>query len=168
MEITANTPVEEVEKIGKTCKLCGHCCKYGAGFAQSDELKKIAKHLKITEDELKTKYFDQKNIFNKLVYQPKIQKKDEMPFGPCIFLKEDRCEIHEVKPLHCRVGNCSTEGESLSEWYTINYLVNKTDQESIREWNTRLKVKPTIKGGSAKELVNDDEKLKKILNYGFL
>ena len=163
--ITKNTSESEVLKLGKICKQCGKCCSFNAGFAQIDELKKIADHLKISEEKLKEKYFDKANVFNKEVYRPKLSKKDGMPFGPCIFLENNACSIHEVKPLHCRVGNCSKDGEALSEWYSVNYLVDAKDSESIRQWALRIKLKPTIKGGTPLEIVGDKKKLQEILEY---
>lgn len=162
--IHANTSQEDVERIGAECDKCGHCCKYGAGFAQSNELKKIAKHLDIDEEKLKKEYFNEANVFNKRVYKPNIKKTDGMPFGPCIFLKNNVCKIHEVKPLHCRVGNCKNSGEELSEWYAINHLVDKENDDSLREWSVRTELKPTIKGGKVEELIGE-EKAKKILRY---
>lgn len=165
MEITRNTKKEVALKLGKKCKRCGKCCSFGAGFAQIDELSKIAEFLKISEDKLKKNYFDEKNIFNKKVYEPKLNKKDKMPFGSCIFMKENMCTIQDVKPLHCRVGNCNKYGEDMSEWYTVNYLVDINSPESIRQWKARVDLKPTIKGASPLELVGNKEKLKEIIEY---
>jgi Fe-S-cluster containining protein len=165
MEITKSTKKEDILKLGKECKKCGKCCSFGAGFAQNDELSKIAKHLKISTEKLKKEYFDEKNVFNKKVYEPKLKKEDGMPFGPCVFMKNRICTIHEVKPFHCRVGNCNKFGEKISEWYTVNYLVNKDDPESIRQWSARVDVKSTIIGATPLEIISDKEKLRKILEY---
>jgi len=164
MIITRNTPKEEVLALGKECKRCGKCCSFGAGFAQFDELPKIADFLKINIDDLKKDYFDEKNIFNKRVYEPKLKKSDGMPFGPCIFMKADICTIHDVKPLHCMVGNCNRYGEDISEWYTVNYLVDIKSPESIRQWKARVDLKPTIKGAAPAEMVGK-KKLKQIIEY---
>lgn len=166
--IHKHTPKDEILKLGKNCRKCGHCCSMGAGFAEDHELDIIAKHLKTTKENLKEKYFDKTQVFNKYVYRPKLTAKDK-PFGPCIFLKDKVCGIHEVKPFHCRVGNCSEEhGNDLSEWYTVNCLVDENDPESIRQWNTRVILKPTIKGAKPIDIVGDRDKLKKILEYEIL
>lgn len=48
----------------------------------------------------------------------------------------------------------------------LNYLVNKDDPESIRQYSTYLKSGgKTIEGGKLEELVPDKEKLKKILSF---
>lgn len=163
MKIIKKTPEKEILLISTSCKQCGKCCTLGVGYAKEEELIKIAEKLKITIQELKEKHFEKHIIFNKIVYKPK-QKKENLPFGPCVFLKENMCEIHEVKPLHCRVGNCNEQGDELTEWYYSNHLVNYNDPQSIREWETRITLKPTIKGGSPKENM-DDKTLKKIVGY---
>jgi len=48
----------------------------------------------------------------------------------------------------------------------LNYLVNKNDPESIRQYAAYLKSGgKTIPGGKLEELIPDKEKLKKILNF---
>lgn len=164
MMIEKDTPKIEVIRLGNACNKCGHCCMMGAGFAQENELYPIAKFLDISIEKLKEKYFEKTKVFNKTIYKPKTIKKNK-PYGRCIFLKEKECKIHDVKPLHCRVGNCSEHGESLSEWYTSNYLVDPKDPESIRQWALRVNLKPTIKGASPIEIVGDEKLLKDILDY---
>lgn len=163
--IKKDTSKKYILTLGKPCKKCGRCCSFDAGFAQENELPKIAEYLKISVDKLKKEYFDKKNVFNKEVYKPKLKKSKDMPFGPCIFMKNSTCTIHKVKPLHCRVGNCGKHGEEISEWYTVNYLVDKKSPESIRQWAIRVSVKKTIKGATPLEIIGDKERLRKILEY---
>lgn len=163
--ITKNTPKEEALTLGENCNKCGKCCSYGAGFAQGNELQKIADHKKISIEKLKDEYFDKANVFNKELFRPKLMKKEPLPFGPCIFLKDNKCEIHEVKPMHCRVGKCGEHGEELSEWYTSNFLVDPKNAESIRQWALRTTLKPSIPGATPVELVGDEKTLKEILEY---
>ena len=164
MKIKKGTSLKKIKKLGEMCNKCGHCCSMGSGFAQKDELEKIADHLKITIKDLHEKYFEKIEIFNKIVYRPK-QKKGKKPFGPCVFLKDKGCVIHEIKPIHCQVGNCNQYGNELSEWYSVNYLVDKDDPESIRQWSLRVKLKSTIEGGKPLDLVDDKNILKEILEY---
>ena len=92
-----------------------------------------------------------------------------MPYGECVFHdKKQGCTIHEVKPLHCKVGSCNDHGEAIHLWFTINYFVNKNDPESVRQWATYLKTHPTIPGGELEDLVPDKEMLSKILSYEIL
>ncbi len=165
MAITKNTPVKEILAIGSVCSKCGHCCSFGSGFTLEEELRAIAKHLKIDKEKLKKDFFVEKNVFETIVHTPKLKTKDGMPFGNCIFLENKRCKIHEVKPLHCRVGNCNGDGEKISEWYTVNYLVDKKNPKSIRQWNIRVEVKPAILDGAKPEEIVGKKKLKEILDY---
>jgi len=163
--ITKNTPLKEVLKLGKECKKCGHCCKYGSGFLVDPNEKKIANLLGITEKKLKEKYLEEVEKFNTKRLRPKLIKKGK-PYGSCIFLEKNECKIHEVKPLQCRIGNCSKDGEKLSIWFTLNYFVNKQDPESIRQFNAYLKSGgKTLEGGSLNDFIPDEKELKKILSF---
>jgi Fe-S-cluster containining protein len=104
-------------------------------------------------------------LFNTNLSRPKIKKEDK-PYGECIFLQNKKCTIQKVKPLQCRVGNCNEHGERLSKWFMLNYLVNKDDPESIRQYAAYLSSGgKTIEGGKLEEIIPDKEKLKKILNF---
>ena len=83
----------------------------------------------------------------------------------CIFYTADGCRIQPVKPLECKVGNCNQYGEQLSIWFALNYFVNKSDPESIRQYAIYLKTHNTIPGGRLEELVPDKEELKEILEF---
>ncbi|MBW3003112.1 YkgJ family cysteine cluster protein [Candidatus Woesearchaeota archaeon] len=159
--ITKNTPLSEVLKLAKDCKRCGRCCTYGSGFLVGGDVQKIAAFLQITEKELIENYLEEAEMFNTKMLRPKFDK----PYGTCIFLKDDDCTIHQVKPLHCRVGSpCSGYGEELSEWFKLNFCVNPSDAESIRQWALYLENNKTIPGGELLDLV-DGERLKKILRF---
>lgn len=168
-KITTKTTLKTALKLGEECKLSGHCCKFGSGFVLEDEIKDLAKYFKLSEEGFKKKYLDEKESFNtkhfKLKTKKEIINKKMMPFGKCIFLKDNLCSIHKVKPLHCRIGNCSRHGEKLSIWFFLKYFVNNEDPESIRQWAIYLKTHPTIPGGNLDELVPDKNQLEKILNY---
>lgn len=117
------------------------------------------------EREVKEKYLEEKGLFNTKLLRPKL-KTTNKPYGECIFLENKRCKIHKVKPLQCKVGNCGRDGEMLSIWFMLNYLVNKDDPESIRQYADYLKSGgKIIPGGKLEELVPDKEKLKEILNF---
>jgi len=168
MLISKKTPKEIVLKLGKECKKCGNCCKYTSGFLVDDDILKIARFLRTTTDELKEKYLEEHEKFNTKILRPKLIK-GTRPYGKCIFYNEQvGCTIHEVKPLHCKIGNCNTYGDDLNQWFMLNYFVNPDDPESIRQWKIFLTQNKPIPGGSLNELVPDENKLKKILNYEIL
>jgi Fe-S-cluster containining protein len=161
--ITKNTPLNEILKIGSVCQRRNHCCKFGSGFLVGDDLKNIAESLGITEEWVKKKYLEEKELYNKKLLRPKLKSKK--PYGKCIFFK-DGCSIHQVKPLQCRVGNCNEQGQELSVWFMLNYVVDKNDPESIRQYASYLKSGgKVISGGKLEDLVPDKEELKKILNF---
>lgn len=168
MNISVKTPKSEILKLAGDCGKCGSCCKYSSGYLVDDDSNKIAKFLGISEKELKEKYLEEGEKFNTKLMRPKIIKKDK-PYGECVFHdKKQGCTINEVKPLHCKVGNCNEHGEDIHNWFTLNYFVNKYDPESIRQWAVHLKTHPTIVGGQLEELVPDKKLLNKILNFEIL
>ena len=162
------SPLKEIIELGKKCDKSGHCCSFGGGFILEHELDDLSRNLKMSKDELIKNYLDEKISFNTKHYKFK-SKKTSKPFGPCIFLDNNLCKIHQFKPLHCKVGNCCKKyGEKLSLWFALNHFVNPNDPDSIRQWAIYLKTHPTIPGGELKDLVNDEEKLNKILNHDVL
>ena len=153
--ITKKTPLKKILELGKECEQCGHCCSHGTGFVLKKEAKKYPK-----------RYLEETEVFNTKVFKFKTTGK---PFGACVFLKGNKCSIHKKKPLHCRVGTCGECGEEISVWFALNYLVNATDPESIRQWKLYLDSGgKNIPGGELNELVPDKKLLKKILEYDIL
>ena len=168
MQITRQAKLSDVLKLGQKCSQNNNCCRHGSGCLIGEDKKKISKFLGITEEKLIREYLDEKELFNTKVLKPKLKSK-EKPYGECIFFDGKGCSIHDVKPLQCRVGNCGENGEGLSIWFMLNYLVNKDDPESIRPYHTYLKSGgKAIKGGKLQELVPDKEKLKQILSFEIL
>ena len=172
-EITKGTPKEVVLRIaaedlnhGKECSNCNsHCCRFTGGMFTSEEINHAAKNLGMSRKEFIDKCMEETERFNTKTFIAKQRKRKGKPYGSCIFLKENRCSIHDFKPLHCRAGSCMEHGEKISIWYALNHHVNPADPESIRQWASYLKSHPAIKGGRLKELVKDNKKLRKMLNY---
>ena len=172
--ITKDTPESHAIQYGKCptgrdCPTCQSFCRQGAGYLAEKDFARIAKHLGITETKLKMDYLESKVLFNKRMWQPKLLKKDDSHHhGQCIFFNEhEKCTIHGVKPLHCKVSTCSEYGDQMHEWFVLNHIIDADDPVAIREWAQKLKVKPTIHGGELHELV-DEGKLKKMLSYDML
>jgi len=162
--ITKETTKEAVLNLASECSKCGSCCKYGSGFILQEEIKRIAEFLNIPEEKFKENYLEEHLLFNRKVYKFKT-KKSKKPYGECIFLKNNLCQIHDVKPLNCKVASCNEFGEELNEWFIVNYLIDSEDPVAIRAWASRLESKPTIPGGELLDLVPNPQKLNKILNY---
>jgi Fe-S-cluster containining protein len=174
--LTKKTPLSYVEKLLDDCNKCGHCCSYSSGFFLDEDIKKISNKIGMKKNDFIEKFLEEKEIFNTKVHQSKIIKENEKSkkntkhYGKCIFLDEHKeCSIHDVKPLHCRIATgCKTIGEQIHVWFLLNYLVNSNNPESIRQWAKYLEVNKTIPGGKLIELVEDKEKLSKMLNYELL
>ena len=151
--IRKETKKEEILKIAD-CRRCGHCCRYGSGFLGPDDASSIAEFLGVTEEKLRRDYLEEVDIFNTPMLRP---KKEGTPYGRCIFLEDNLCSIHDVKPLQCRIGTCEEKGHDIMEWFYLNYCVKPFDRASISQWKERLKSNPTIPGGKVEELVPDEK-----------
>jgi hypothetical protein len=159
--IRKDVKLKDVLQISEQCNRCGSCCKYGTGFLVGDDLKNIAKELKMNEEEVKEKYIEETEQFNRKLLRPKTKKK---PFGECVFLNGDRCSIQNVKPLHCRIGNCCSE--ELSAWFLLNYILDIKDPEAVRQYKIYLESGgKLIEGGRLSDLIPDEKELNKIINF---
>lgn len=152
MQITKDTSKEEILKLGEECNKCGHCCSHGTGFLIKEDYEKLAKHLNITVEELKEKHLEKRTLFGKEMHRPKTKTK---PFGKCIFLNNETklCTVHEVKPFQCKIGTCDKKtSNDIQEWFYLNFCIDPYDENSLKEWETRLTIKETIPGGKTQEL----------------
>ncbi len=163
MIITTKTPKKKVIELGSTCDRSNHCCKFTTGFLVEDDLLNIAEFLNLTPKQVKENYLDKQRIFHREFLRPRTIKKDK-PYGRCVFLKEEGCSIHPVKPLHCKVATCRPYGEELLQWFYVNYLVDKNDPESVRQYANYIKFKDPIPGADLHELLSK-ELLEKYLDY---
>jgi Fe-S-cluster containining protein len=79
------------------CTGCGKCCTGSPGYVwvTKEEMLSIAEFLDISIDLFVRKYVRQKDNRYSL-----IEKRHEN--FDCIFLKEKKCLIYEVRPLQCR------------------------------------------------------------------
>lgn len=103
----------------------------GSGFLAGDDKKAIAKHLKISVEELEQTHLEKVDMNGVEAWRPKFQK----PFGPCTFYKENiHCTIHPVKPELCRLANC--KHDATQEFYKKHY--HKKQDEM---WNIIDKIK---------------------------
>ncbi|MBT7902994.1 YkgJ family cysteine cluster protein [Candidatus Woesearchaeota archaeon] len=167
-KITKNTPQEYIEEINTVCKKCGNCCSQGSGFVLKKEVDKIAKHLELSEEEVKTKFLTEVEFFNTKQFRLKmnIPKDSIRPHGNCVFLRADHCSIQDAKPLHCRISNCNEFGDEVQTWFLVNFFLNPNDPESIRQYSSFLKTGGRLlKGAELEKLVPDKETLKKILDF---
>ena len=77
------------------CARCNECCKQdGFVYLWNDESEKIASYLKLEPFEFVNQYCD-------LVDRTRLVLKKH-PNEHCIFLTEEGCQIHDVKPQQCK------------------------------------------------------------------
>lgn len=168
MGIKRDTVLKDILELGKIeCGDCDHCCRFGGGYLLPEEIKEISKKLKLSEEEFKKNYLEEAEKFNTKLFRFK-SIKIKNNYGPCIFLENKKCVINDAKPLYCRIGTCSENGEAIVKWFDVNFCVNANDPESVRQYASFLKSGNAIEGGELKELVKNEEKLKKILGYSIL
>lgn len=130
------------------------------------EAPRIAAFLNIPKEKFIKEFLEELEVFHTTLYKIKPVKKKEKVYGKCMFLENNLCKIHEIKPLHCRIGNCSEHGEELHVWFLLNYCLNIYDPESIRQYNSYVKTGgKIIPGGEIEELFPDKELLERVLSY---
>lgn len=166
MKITKDTPEYEIRKLGEKCDQCGKCCSFGSGFMLESEIPRIANFLNIPKDEFIKDFLEETEIFHTKIFKIRPYKPKDKPYGPCMLLDDDKCKIHDVKPLHCSIGNCTEHGDDLHTWFILNYCLNIYDPESVRQYASYLETGGRIlEGAELDKLFPNKEKLKRILDY---
>ncbi|MEM4397905.1 MAG: YkgJ family cysteine cluster protein [Candidatus Woesearchaeota archaeon] len=168
MEITYNTPLNEILKLTHPCRCtrCENPCKFGSGVLADGEYEKIRDYLKLNDEEAK-KYFEEITKFNTKRLRPRILRKNNLPYGRCIFYDEKiGCKIHPVKPLECKIAmGCKEYGEDLIMWFHIKHFLNQNDIESLREYKNYIESGGKILPGAEIENFLDEKRKKIIENY---
>jgi len=72
--ITKTTPLKEVLELAAPCQCssCSHGCKFGSGALAGEDSNNISKFLKISEEELKNNFLEEKELFNKKILKPRL------------------------------------------------------------------------------------------------
>ena len=78
------------------CTGCGGCCTGPDGyvFLGESDLKSLAKHFDLSNDQFCKKYTR--------VVEGKLALIDKNSLGDCIFLKDNRCSVYDARPVQCR------------------------------------------------------------------
>ncbi len=149
------------------CNACENSCNYGSGALANGDLQKIAAHLGMTEDAAKEKYFEEIERFATKRLRPKLERKDGMPYGKCIFYdKKKGCTIHEVKPLECKISmGCKDYGDELIAWFHINHFLDKNNPESLRQFKSYLESGGKTVSGAEDKDIFDDATLEKLSEF---
>ena len=74
------------------CKTCANCCKEKSPIVLEKEILSISDRLKISKEEFINKYLENTEESNDFM----ISKR------PCPFLKNNECEIYDIRPEDCR------------------------------------------------------------------
>ena len=84
------------------CAQCGNCCR-GEGYVRitAAESEKIAQHLGLTIAEFADMYTRQPEISSQSGHGDLWLLDKPGPEMECIFLEDNRCRIHEAKPVQC-------------------------------------------------------------------
>ena len=97
------------------CCKCANCCKSFSVFLDNDDVKRIAAHLGLSENDFVAKY---------LIEAEPAESDEEMPYKfkdkPCSFLCDDgRCQIQDCKPGVCSGFPFTDQPDRLSSMYSI-------------------------------------------------
>lgn len=123
---------QEILKLGSTCSQSNHCCRYGSGFVLDNDMDKLSAFLHTDRETLKQHCLEPVEAFGKDLLRTKLIRTSENPYGTCLFFHAEKgCTVHEAKPLHCRIGNCSEQGQTLSQWYFDHYVIDRFNSESL-------------------------------------
>jgi hypothetical protein len=75
------------------CQQCGDCCAGRGGiFVRPEEVAEMAAFLKMDEPEFSHRYLEPSSLGTRLAIKD----------GVCVFLDDNRCRVHAVKPFICR------------------------------------------------------------------
>ena len=79
-----------------TCQKCGACCTGDPGIVQLtvNEAQKIAAFLEKEIDEMVGEEL--------VVYKNGYRLYEDSESGACVFLKEGKCHIYELRPMQCK------------------------------------------------------------------
>jgi hypothetical protein len=165
--IHAKSSAEEVIKLTHPCRCdaCENSCNFGSGAFADGEVEKLAAFLGISPEKTKEKFLEEIERFGTKRMKPKLEKKENMPYGKCVFYHKDAgCRIHDAKPFECKISmGCKDYGNDLIAWYHINYFLDKKNPESLRQFKSYLESGgKTLPGAEHKDLF--DEKILKKMN----
>ncbi|MEW6658627.1 MAG: YkgJ family cysteine cluster protein [Thermodesulfobacteriota bacterium] len=74
------------------CQQCGDCCAGRGGiFVRPEEVAAMAAFLEMDEGEFSRRYVEPSSLGNRLA----------IAAGVCVFMEDNRCRVHPVKPFIC-------------------------------------------------------------------
>lgn len=100
LKLLPNVPPWYSEGLRFKCTGCGQCCSGGPGYTwvSDEEIERIANHLNLSIEEFGGRYL--RYIDGRYALLEKYQKQSDV--YDCIFLKDKKCTIYEVRPTQCK------------------------------------------------------------------
>ena len=117
--------LKQMTSIECQCERCRDACYHKPGWFAPGEAERVADYLKLPLQEL----FDTKLMVDWLtagedtvgtapvfILSPAVTRSspggefDANPRGRCVFYVDDKCSIHAVKPMECRLWSCQVDG----------------------------------------------------------
>ena len=155
--LTSVIIIEKIlEKYGKYCNNCGKCCKTEPIEIVNYELARITSRLNISKTKYKKKYVTSKHYYGVKVNTIK---------KPCPHLKNNLCEIYDIRPLVCKlyplckfniehpeiscIDICAISRKILKDYSKNIFMLDEEKNELLKAFN----VKPP-KGTHNSVLVN--------------
>ena len=121
-------PLEKIKALGSTCSRSNHCCRFGSGFVIESDIVSLAAFLCIDAQTLQENCLEPVLPSARPLLRTKLVREEGKTYGTCVFFHPRiGCTVHPAKPLHCRIGNCSEQGDALSQWYFANYVGQADD-----------------------------------------
>ncbi|MEI8124617.1 MAG: YkgJ family cysteine cluster protein [Parachlamydiaceae bacterium] len=96
LKVLSNEKPWYSEGLRFKCTECGQCCTGGPGYAwvTKEEIETIASHLGMTVKDFGKRYL--RSVYGRYSL---VEKKETYD---CIFLKDKKCQIYQVRPTQCR------------------------------------------------------------------
>ena len=125
------------------CTGCGECCTGAPGYVwvSEEEIQTIARHLNLSINEFSQKYLRRVKGRISLIELPKT--------FDCIFLKDKKCQIYEIRPMQCRTF----------PWWPQN-LKSKEDWKEAARFCEGIQIDaPVVPFDTIEEQLNIQEKI---------
>ena len=116
------------------CDMCGKCCSYEIPITILD-ISRVAKGLELSCKEVFDKYIEREVSENSGIF--KIKKKEN---AECVFLKNNKCSIHDFEPNICKFYFCQIPNKKESGMWVQQYSNNENDISGIWEQSVAIAV----------------------------
>ncbi|MCF7796846.1 MAG: YkgJ family cysteine cluster protein [Lentisphaeria bacterium] len=141
------------------CTGCGNCCKLAGGFVYvtDDEIKAMARYLKLSLTAFTDKYLD--------IHKSRYVLKSNG--DACILLENDACTVYPVRPVQCQTFPFwSTNLKSKYRWRITQFecegigqgrLYTKTEIENIVKMQSATDAGPSLVERKSQESSGSNE-----------